>query len=191
MAKFADYAPEGPRPPRLTAADGLVIRVGAPPDLLPVAEISAEREGRPLDASGSELTRMPEDVRWGRAELFVADLAGRILGFGKVARFSPPAGSPSNTAPEGWYLAGLVVRPEHRRRGVGRALTLARLGWIAGRSGKAYYFANESNRVSIELHAAAGFVERTRDFQYPGVHFAGGRGILFECDLELPEGGCR
>lgn len=188
MAKFAAYSPDDPHPPGLTEADGLEIRVGVPADLLPVAEISAEREERPLDACRSDLERMQAEVRAGRAQLFVADLAGRVVGFGKVARFSPPAGSPGNTAPEGWYLAGLVVRPEHRRRGIGRALTMARLAWIAKRSGKAYYFANESNRVSVELHAAAGFVERSRDFHHPGVRFTGGKGILFECDLSRRKG---
>lgn len=189
MTKFAEYDSAGPRGTRLTDADGLVIRACGPPDLAAAAEITAEREERPLDACRAELERMLEEMRAGRAQLFVADLAGRVVGFGKVAQFAPPAGSPANTSPEGWYLAGLIVRPEHRRRGVGYALTVARLAWIAERSRKAYYFANESNRVSVDLHAATGFVERSRDFHHPGVRFTGGGGILFECDLDRWKGG--
>lgn len=78
------------------------------------------------------------------------------------------------------------MRPDQRRRGIGRALTLARLEWIAARGEKAYYFANEMNRASIDLHAAVGFVELTRDFQHPGAQFSGGSGILFECDFRKP-----
>ena len=188
MPKFADYSTEGPRSPRLTEADGLVFRVGAPADLAAIAEISAEREEKSAEDCRDELERMQEQIRSGRAQLFVGDHAGTVVGFGKVAHFSAPAGSPENTAPEGWYLAGVVVRPEQRRRGIGHGLTLARLAWIATRSGRAYYFANEGNRVSVDLHAAFGFVELMRDFRHPGAQFTGGRGILFECDLRKPKG---
>jgi GNAT superfamily N-acetyltransferase len=118
----------------------------------------------------------------------VATLDGRVIGYGKAAFFSPPPGSPANVAPAGWYLTGVVIRPELRRRGVGLALTAARLKWIRERSPRAYYFANERNRASIDLHGALGFVELTRDFQHPGARFQGGGGVLFVCDMERPEG---
>jgi len=188
MTKFADYSAEGRRTPRLTEADGLVLRVWAPGDLAAIAEISAEREERSVAECRNALERLQKQIRAGRAQLFVGDLGGTVVGFGKVAHFSPPAGAPENAAPEGWYLAGVVVRPTERRRGIGHALTRARLAWIATRSGKAYYFANERNRASIELHTAVGFVELTRDFHHPGAQFSGGSGILFECDLRTPKG---
>jgi len=53
----------------------------------------------------------------------------------------------------------------------------------AARDEKAYYFANELNRASIDLHAAVGFVESSRDVRHPWAQFTGGRGILFTCDL--------
>ena len=188
MAKFADYSKERPRSPRLTGADGLVFRVAVPGDFVAIAEISAEREEKSAEECGSELERMQARIRSGGAQLFVGEHVGTVVGFGKVAHFSPLAASPENTAPEGWYLAGVVVRPERRRRGIGHGLTLARLAWIAARSGKAYYFVNEVNQASIDLHAAVGFVELTRDFHHPGVQFTGGSGILFECDLRKPKG---
>jgi ribosomal protein S18 acetylase RimI-like enzyme len=186
MTKFANYSSDGRHSPRLTEADGLVLRVSAPHDLTSIAEISAEREEKSVAECRDELERMQEGIRAGRAQLFVGDLAGTVIGFGKVAHFSPPVGAPAGTAPGGWYLAGVIVRPNQRRRGIGRALTLARLEWIATRSEKAYYFANEMNRASIDLHAAVGFTELTRDFRHPGAEFSGGRGILFECDLRKP-----
>jgi mannose-6-phosphate isomerase-like protein (cupin superfamily) len=42
------------------------------------------------------------------------------------------------------------------------------------------------NRASIDLHAAVGFTELTRDFHHPGAEFLGGSGILFERDLRKP-----
>ena len=80
------------------------------------------------------------------------------------------------------------MRPILRRRGVGHALTLARLEWIATRSEKAYYFANDRNQASVDLHAVLGFVELTRDFHHPGAQFSEGTGILFECDLRMSKG---
>ena len=186
-SKFAEYAPrpEGPeRPPRLEASDGLGIREGRGSDLVDVAEIAAEREGQTLREWRLVFERFLEESQTTERSLFlVADLHEAVIGYGKAEYFTPPAGSAPNVAPEGWYLTGVVVRPEYRRRGVGRSLTTARLTWIAARSGIVYYVANERNRVSVELHDALGFTERTRDFYHPGVSFTGGQGILFECDL--------
>lgn len=113
----------------------------------------------------------------------VASLAERVIGYGKVDRFVPAAEAPAHTAPAGWYLSGVVVMPEWRRRGIGRALTGSRLDWIAERDTRAYYFANQRNRVSIDLHRSLGFVELTRDFHHPHARFAGGVGVLFVCEL--------
>ena len=186
-SKFADYAPrsEGPeRPPRLAASDGLVIRESRGSDLVPVAEIATEREGQTLRDWRVVFGRFHEESQTTeRSLLLVAALHEDVIGYGKAAYFTPPTGSAPNVAPEGWYLTGVVVRPEYRRRGVGKALTTARLSWIAARSATVYYVANERNRVSIELHGAIGFEERSRDFYHPGVSFTGGAGILFACDL--------
>lgn len=182
MSKFAEYSSEPNRSSRLTVADGLLVRPSRDPDFAEVAAIAAEREGEAPDVWRDRLARLAEEIRAGRAALLVAELRGAVIGYGTIAFFSPPAGSPDNVAPEGWYLAGLVVRPALRRRGVGLELTLARLAWIATRSEKAYYFANQRNRASIQLHAAAGFRELSRGFHHPRVHFSEGGGILFECD---------
>jgi len=131
-------------------------------------------------------------ARW--AELLETDLAdldrvllvGRVgdalAGYGRLAWLDPPA-SGGEGAPAGWYLAGLVVDPAWRGRGVGEALTRARIEHVAGRAGELWYFANAANTVSLVLHAQLGFVEITRDFSIPGVSFTGGTGVL--CRLAL------
>ena len=70
-----------------------------------------------------------------------------------------------------------------RRRGVGHALTDARLRWIAERAEHAWTFVNARNHASIDLHAAFGFEEVTRDVAFPVVTFEGGEGILFRATL--------
>jgi ribosomal protein S18 acetylase RimI-like enzyme len=128
--------------------------------------------------------RLVRDVDESERLLVVASLAGELVGYGRATRFEPPEGAPREVAPRGYYLIGLVVAPSARRRGVGRALTEARLAWIGARAGEAWYFANARNVGSLELHRKLGFVEVTRTFWYPEVSFDGGEGIL--CRVTLP-----
>jgi ribosomal protein S18 acetylase RimI-like enzyme len=109
-----------------------------------------------------------------------------IVGYGKVSYFVPAKDAPSNPAPEGYYLGGVTVAPEFRRRRIALELTRQRLVWIAQRADEAYYFANALNRASIDLHARLGFVELTREFHHPSASFTGGVGILFRVDLRSP-----
>ena len=179
MSEFAEYAPGGAAEPRLTEADGLRLRPAVATDLPRLAPIEAERESIAAERALEGLERFLIQANAGRALLLVAELAENAIGLGKATYFTPPAGSPPNVAPEGWYHSGVVVVPRFRRRGVGAALTTVRLEWIAKRSPRAYYFANTRNRVSIELHRAFGFVELTRDFVHPHATFKGGAGALF------------
>jgi GNAT superfamily N-acetyltransferase len=121
-----------------------------------------------------------------RRLLLVGEQAGELAGYGVAGAFEPAAGAPRNHAPEGWYLLGLVVRPDRRRLGVGAQLTRSRLVWIYERAPQAYYFANRLNLATIALHARFGFQELTRDFWYPGVTFTGGHGILFRAAAPHP-----
>ncbi len=81
-------------------------------------------------------------------------------------------------APYGWYLTGLMIHPDYRRKGIGRYLTSWRIEKIQAISDKVYYFTNIHNVASVKLHEELGFQEKTRDFQIPGVEFSG-EGVLF------------
>jgi len=183
MSEFAEYAPDAEREDRFAVRRKLIIRPAQESDLPAVAAIAAAREGEPVAGWIDKMKQVGAEGRAGRAILYAASLDGRVIGYARAGYFAAPAGSPANVVPEGWYLTGVVVEPSMRRRGVGSELTRARLDWVAERSDCAYYVANERNLVSIDLHAGLGFVELTRDFHHPGVEFAGGRGILFVCDL--------
>lgn len=177
--KFAEFEFGAGRCPRLGDSSDLVIRPAHESDLAAAAAIAAAREGAPIERWVAAFGRTHKKGSLGQTLFLVAAHEDRIIAYGKAAHFSPPEGSPPNVAPEGWYLTGVVVHPDYRRRGVGSQLTIARLDWIGERSDRAYYVANERNRVSIALHRAVGFVELTRDFHHPYVRFEGGAGILF------------
>jgi ribosomal protein S18 acetylase RimI-like enzyme len=126
-------------------------------------------------AGATAPTRLAADVDDPERLLLVAESGSRVAGYGRAMRFRPAAGAPADSAPTGYYLVGLVVDADLRRRGVGSELTRLRLAWIQERAGEAWYSANA---VSIALHARFGFSEVTRAFSFQDVTFDG-EGILF------------
>jgi ribosomal protein S18 acetylase RimI-like enzyme len=124
------------------------------------------------------------DVENPEHHLVVAESNATIVGYGRARLFEPGAEAPPDTAPAGYYLTGVFVAPEHRRRGIGLALTKARLDWIGRRASEAWFFAHAGNVASIDLHRLLGFEEVSRRFSFPGLAFEGGEGVLFR--LELP-----
>lgn len=134
---------------------------------------------RPTDAP----SRLPQDLSDAERFVLVAEVAGRVVGYGRTMRFRPAADAPADCAPAGYYLIGMVVEPAFRRQGIGTALTQARLAWISERATHAWYFANSRNAASIALHSRFGFREVTRAFSFPRVAFEGGEGILFRAKL--------
>lgn len=129
---------------------------------------------------------MLEDVESPDRLLVVADTADEVIGYGRVLRFVPEPDAPTDIAPAGYYLMGMVVHLDHRRKGVGAALTQARIDWVSERAEAAWYFANERNAASIALHEPFGFEEVTRSFFYPRVDFDRGGGILFRLRFTRP-----
>jgi ribosomal protein S18 acetylase RimI-like enzyme len=165
----------GSAPNRISAGRSTpVIRPGTLADIPAVADLV-------MLHSGGARTDWEARLREGLIEpercLLVAE-EHRIVGYGRVHRFQAPPDAAVNVAPNGYYLSGLVVAATHRGRGIGAALTQARLSWIAERATEAWYFANARNQRSLRLHQRLGFEEITRDFVFPGVSFEGGVGVL-------------
>lgn len=110
----------------------------------------------------------------------------RVVGYGRAGLFQPPQDAPRNAAPAGFYLFGLVVHPDHRRQGLGRALTTYRLTWLGSRTGQVWYFADLDNPVSIALHESLGFHRVTTDFWFPGLIDGTASHVLSRLDLPNP-----
>lgn len=97
--------------------------------------------------------------------VLVAVIQSEIVGMAKT-HFH---GETDGKAPAGHYLGGVIVHPNHRQRGIGAALTRARVDWIWSRSFTVYYFANEHNTASIRMHQTLGFQPVGRFAQIRGV----------------------
>lgn len=146
------------------------IRVARSGDAPAVADLYQDREGVSADDAFLWVKRMLAK----RSMFAVAEVADAVVGYGLAVWLEP------DDAPAGFYLGGVVVSPEFRRMGIGRALTRVRIEWVNNRADSAFYFANARNRASFDLHAEFGFVEIQRAATLAGVSFDGGEGILFE-----------
>lgn len=177
--RFANYEPDARR--GSVPAD-LRTRPAQADDLRAVAALHAARNGTDIDRS---LEGFRRDLDRADRLLLVAEVDGEIVGYGRAGVF-PPQGDTVSTVPRGWYLLGVVVALAWRRRGIGEALTVARLEQIAARAEVVRYFASARNPVSLDLHAKLGFRETARDIAVRGVSFTGGSGVLFELRTEPP-----
>ena len=170
MSEFAEYSPDVPTDPG--AASAFTIEEAGPDDFASVARLTAEREhGDPeqfIKSIRNRLANRPHPCR-----LLVARLDSEVVGFAWTSW------SEAGTLPAGWYLSGLIVSPDHRRRGIGRRLTERRIKTLSTQTDAVYYFANLRNRATIDLHAALGFEEVERGIQLPNCNFEGGIGVLY------------
>jgi ribosomal protein S18 acetylase RimI-like enzyme len=160
----------------------LVIRSLEPADLRAAASIIADCADGDADHQRGLLARRlarnaPDDA------LLVAQLGEPVVAVGRVTYFEPAEDSPQNAAPSGFYLLGVNVHPTYRRRGIGRALTQARLRWIEKRAPVAWFFTDATNEPSIRLHEALGFRRNTSDFWFPTAKFSEHGGLLFSLAL--------
>lgn len=160
----------------------MIVRAAQTVDLDAVARLAVLHRvgGSPADF----LDRFIQDLGSDERCLVVSVKEEAVVGYGRAWWFEPDPDQPANGAPRGYYLLGLVVHPDHRREGIGGALTAARIAWVRERGADhVWYFTNAKNEASQDLHRRFGFREVTRDFVFPGVSFDGGVGILARSDL--------
>lgn len=131
----------------VTSADSSVLRE--------IAELGIVSWGCEPTASDVEkrVNRLEEEIAAldpSEKGLFVAKRSGAIVGFGRVVR--------DGDDPSQWWLLGLVVHPDHRRQGIGRALARARIAYA--RKQGATMIRSETqlgNKASIRYHQSVGF----------------------------------
>ncbi|GAA5197120.1 GNAT family N-acetyltransferase [Microbacterium jejuense] len=179
MTSFAAYAPDaGGRPPA-----AISLRPATKGDIggiLRLEVVSGRAAGSVGSAEGYRRAIADPD----RCVLIAETVdAGRrlLVGWAKTHHLVEAV----DPAPPGHYLGGITVDPAWRRRGIGAALTDARLQWIAARAATASYVVNARNRASIDLHRRWGFAEVLRAPRLMGVEFEGGVGLLMRADLSV------
>jgi ribosomal protein S18 acetylase RimI-like enzyme len=176
---FAEYRPEG----RGRQLEELEVVIAEERDVAALARLAARREALPLKEVEPRFLHEVQLVSDAH-RLWVARTGGEAIAFARASYTERPAECPPNHQPAGWYLTGVIVDEDWRRRGVARELTRARMEFVAQRAREAFYIASAMNHTSIDLHAGFGFEELTRDFFAPRVtSFTGGVGILFRARL--------
>lgn len=156
------------------AAAQVAIRVAEESDLTRCADLACRRNGGEQQVWYSRLAVDQADPE---RLLVVAEIDGILVGHA-CAGWQHFDRDLAHNVKDGWYLTGVIVEPEYRRRGVGRQLVNARLDWLNTRADRVWYFASAQNEASLQLHREFGFSEVTRTFEVPGVTFTGGVGVL-------------
>ncbi len=173
---FAAYDPEAKGHRDSITSGQLVVRGAQVPDVPGILAVNAST-GR--DSGGS--LAMEESIAEVTLMVVVAWIQGQVVGWVKTHFWSFSDG----LALEGYYLGGVTVMPEWRRRGIGSALTQARLDWIWTRSTAAWCVVNAANLASIDFHARWGFQEVDRSARFHNTKFAGGVGLLMQATRPL------
>ena len=145
--------------PERARGPGVHIRPAAVPDLPRWAEL---RSALWPDEAPAELRDEAEAYLAGGARLLEAvlvaeDMTDGVIGFVELSR--RPYAEGCTTSPVG-FLEGWYVMPEHRGRGVGRALVSAAEAWA--RSKGCLEFASDTtfdNAAGAAAHHALGFEE--------------------------------
>ena len=128
--------------------------------------------------------RLEADLRDPDKYTVVAEVGGEIAGYALVLGHKVSPEDPPTTAPDGYYLIGLIVAPAWRRHGIGDLLTIERMRWVAERADEVYYFANLKNGATLDLHQRFGFTEVTRDFTFPNAPLEPGTCVLLRAPLQ-------
>ena len=134
MSLFADYQPRHSVSVPLDVSRGLMIRTAEARDLAGLALIAAEWEGSTQTVQLKLFEKHLSHQETSQSLILVAEVVGMVAGFGKCAYCKPPEDALANAAPDGWYLTGVIVAPQFRRRRIGHQLTQARLQWLARRT---------------------------------------------------------
>jgi predicted N-acetyltransferase YhbS len=94
------------------------------------------------------------DITGESRQMFVAKVSHQVIAYGRVIKLAADEAAPG--APAGHYLSGVLVDPAWRR-GIGTALTRARLDWVFACADEAFYVTGADNLASLRLHAVLGF----------------------------------
>jgi ribosomal protein S18 acetylase RimI-like enzyme len=170
MSWFEDFNPV--KGENTGLPDGFIVRNAVPSDAEGIALLRQEREEREYSRLIKESTElMNEMIEVETTGVFIAEISGTMIGFSILRYFIPGEDAPINTAPEGWYLLGIYVKKDYRRRGVGSELIRARLRSIPEHFDCAYFFTNPKNLTSQLFHERFGFKRIEEDIVYPNRKF--------------------
>ena len=167
---------------------GVIYRLASISDASKISKITFEREGLVrnkdfkyyLERTREELENIETATDF---HLIVAEYKGEIIGYGRSIYYDLRKIQVTYPAPSGWYLMGLVVKPEFRRHGIGHRITEERLTRLSKRSNKVYCVVNSNNKAAVDLYEKSGFRKVDEGEGFLKIKFDGGKGYLFKRDL--------
>ena len=134
----------------------ILIRNAVIEDMRSCAQLIADEE---LDDAESWQKRFETDLNDANRRFFVALVGQKIVGYGHSVLHLRPEDADPDASPSGYFLAGLLVAPDHRRSRIGTQLTIARLEALRELTTVVFYLAIPENIATINLHMRLGFVE--------------------------------
>lgn len=105
--------------------------------------------------------------------LFVAKVNSKIVGFSRLLKKED----------ENWYLMGVIVDSEYRRKGIASRLVEIRINLAKVFAKKVCYFVNSQNKSSIDLHEKFNFKYKEKIDSIFGIEFTGGEGKVYTKEL--------
>jgi len=127
---------------------------------------------------GGDVESLSAHLRRDGTKAFVIQEHEDIIAW-SITRYLTPEVEDDDHAPSGWYLMGVVVRPDRRRRGLAKQLTQARMKWLSTQTQRVFYFTTPDNIASRELHASFGFEEVRAGLTHKTLAFDEGPSILY------------
>ena len=136
--------------------DGVIYRLASEKDADAIAKITFDREGGSRNKSFEYyLERTKNELKGIELatdfNLIVAEYEGDIIGFGRSIYYDLEKIQVPYSAPSGWYLMGVVVRPEFRRYGIGHRIVKERVIHISENFNEIYFIVDVQNKVSIRV----------------------------------------
>lgn len=153
MSRFAEYAPDA----HGVGVEGLSITEALPEHAPLSARVEVAREGGDAAQIIPLIARELSLIQQGKRKRYtcLGRVGGAVVSYARCGYREPDPRFPG--LPEGWYLIGINVLPQWRRRGIGAALTAHRLAWLSVRTDEVYYNTSPVNRASAAMHRPFGF----------------------------------
>lgn len=175
--RFAAYLPH---PAERHAPVTAVVAEATVDDVPMLALLQARARGGSADEWADRIHRA---LRSERSLVIAAKVSGETVGYANAAFLPEHA---EDGAPAGYYLTGVTVDPDWRRRGIARLLTRRRMDWIWERDSAVWCFISAKNRASLDLHRELGFVQMMVGASFQGIEFDGREGWLLRADQPQP-----
>lgn len=154
----------------------LVVRMAREKDAVAIGKLIHDEYGHHEE---TYIRRTISDMRNSKGRMVcVSTVEGIIVGYARCRLFEE-AKYPYN-GEFGWYLMGMVVHPNFRKRGIGKKLIEFRINWLRSKTKEIFYITNSRNTPSIQSHDSFGFKEIARARGFLNADFSDDQAVLFQ-----------